>query len=254
VDSVGNVSSTYDAAIVLAGLPESPTDLAYTKVGSVVTLTWEYDSDLEGTIDGFVVCGNRGIETEWPDTTVPLDWDGRLGLATARVGITERRLELGSILSFPGLWRVCVFAYKDAAIDENYDYLEFRVYGGTIHTEPDPPRLVKAEPVAGGDVELTVLVVPSADNVTLNLYSDAGTGTIDYTSILGTQTITASDRSFVEYTVTFDAADLTEGIENKCAVRVLSSSGYEEMNTDYLTATPDATNPDNPTLTLTGEA
>ncbi|HGJ65804.1 TPA: hypothetical protein ENS27_10485, partial [bacterium] len=98
---------------------------------------------------------------------------------------------------------------------------------------PDPPTRLSAMPAPGGKVKLTWDLSKSLDIGKYNIYSDNGSGTIDYLSVYDSVDSTKNS---------WDSTALGEGIY-KFSVRAMDRSGNEEKNTISVSVEADAVPP-----------
>ena len=102
---------------------------------------------------------------------------------------------------------------------------------------PLPPTRLIAIPMPGGKVKLTWEKSPSIDVFRYNIYTDNGSGTIDYSKIF--DFVDANRNSW-------DSSSLGEGIY-KFSVRAIDRSGNEETNTVIVIVEADSVKPERPT-------
>ena len=102
---------------------------------------------------------------------------------------------------------------------------------------PSPPTRLTAIPSPGGKVKLTWEKSISTDVDKYNIYTDNGSGTVDYAKVF--DFVDASRNSW-------DSSSLGEGIY-RFSVRAIDRSGNEEANTVIVIAEADSVKPDRPT-------
>ncbi len=102
---------------------------------------------------------------------------------------------------------------------------------------PLPPTRLIAIPTPGGKVKLTWEKSPSPDVFRYNIYTDNGSGTVDYSRVF--DFVDASRNSW-------DSPSLGEGIY-KFSVRAIDRSGNEETNTVIVIVEADSVKPERPT-------
>ena len=110
---------------------------------------------------------------------------------------------------------------------------------------PLPPTKLAAIPAPGGKVSLTWELSKSSDVGKYNIYTDNGSGTIDYSTVY--DSVDASKNSW-------ESTALGEGTY-KFSVRAVDKSGNEETNTAFVEVKADSVKPDKPTnITATSVA
>ena len=116
--------------------------------------------------------------------------------------------------------------------------------GGTVEDPaPNAPTGLTADPGPGGVIDLSWDYdrdKQSTKPADFAIYSNGGSGAVDYTSPIATVSYTLS-RHF-----TYQAGPYSHGTSVTFAVRARSSGGVDDGNTDEVTATADAQAPDQP--------
>lgn len=102
---------------------------------------------------------------------------------------------------------------------------------------PEPPTRLSVLPEPGGKIKLTWELSKSLDVGKYNIYTDGGSGTIDYLNVYDSVDSTKNS---------WESTTLGEGVY-KFAVRAIDKSGNEEKNTAFVSVEADAVKPESPT-------
>ena len=117
----------------------------------------------------------------------------------------------------------------------------------------ESPDGLDAVQLPDGDIRVDLNLYGTATDekraVSVNIYHDNGTGTIDYATIVGS---TTSDLAGVWNSVSVTLTGLTPGTVYKIGARAVSSTGDLDANTESVSCMSDATAPDYP-ATVTSE-
>ena len=114
--------------------------------------------------------------------------------------------------------------------------------GADASAKPNQPAGLTATAIAGAKIRLTWSYESGGEGATctvFNLYTDGGTGNVDYSSTTDTETKTGGTRS----SYTWDSSALTDATAYKFAVRASTAAGIEDGNLIVVSATADSTAP-----------
>ncbi len=191
-------------------------------------------------VGGFRVYDNSGIG--------PIDYDTpEADLGSGATAWTS------DTLSYPATHRYGLRAYNEYGEEKNVDQAKTIILdsaGRDASSVPNRPANLRAEAIAGGKIRITWSYSTTGERATctkFNIYDDDGTGTVDYSVTVDTETKTAG----VETVYSWDTAVLTDGTTHKHVVRAATAT-VEEQNTNAVSATADTTLPTQPaSLTVT---
>jgi len=117
----------------------------------------------------------------------------------------------------------------------------FDANGDLVLPAPNAPYALKLNPQSGGGVQAEWAFNPQNQDVapsTFNIYTNAGSGAVDYTAPAATLSYSVA-RRYQNSVGTF-----AHGATVKVAVRAEGTNGVEETNTTEVTITADAQAPD----------
>ncbi|OIO07649.1 MAG: hypothetical protein AUJ52_09865 [Elusimicrobia bacterium CG1_02_63_36] len=117
-----------------------------------------------------------------------------------------------------------VRSLNGAGIPSPYDAVVSTFLAGKL---PDPPSAFSARSLSGGRVHLSWTISPSTTVVVYNLYTDSGTGTIDYTTLFAA--IPAPSTSYTTVPLPLSTTYLF-------GLRAKNEKGEEEKNTHVVAA------------------
>jgi len=200
----------------------------------------DYDDVVVGTtrvepLRGFRVYDNGGAG--------PTDYD------TAKATVSEYVLSwMSGALSYPATHRFGVRAYNEHGEEKNVDVVSEVTLGGSggeCAARPNRPTSLAAAPAAGGKVEITFSydsTGEAAGCTHFHVYSDAGSGEVNYGTAIGT--VTKDEGPLTHYE--FLTGTLTSGGSYRFAVRAATASDMEDDGIESATSTADADAPEQP--------
>jgi hypothetical protein len=119
--------------------------------------------------------------------------------------------------------------------------LELDALGHQVLPRPASVQALSATAGAGGRVTLAWLALPETGAVgpaAFRIYSDGGSGTVNFSSPLGSVAYVPGQRGYQ-----WSSSALTAGVTVQLAVRAEASAGGVDASPATVTATPDATGP-----------
>lgn len=168
---------------------------------------------------------------------------------TARATVSEYVLGWTSgALSYPGSYRFGVRAYNEYGEEKNVDVASEVTLSGSgseSPARPNRPTSLEAAPAAGGKVEIAFSydsTGEAAGCTHFHVYSDAGSGEVNYGTAIGT--VTKDDGALTHYE--FLTGTLTSGASYRLAVRAATVSDAEDDGIEWVAATADADAPEQP--------
>jgi hypothetical protein len=200
----------------------------------------EYDDVAVATariepVRGFRIYDNGGVG--------PTDYD------TAKATVSEYVLSwMSGALSYPASYRFGVRAYNEYGEEKNVDVVEEVTLvgsGSECPARPNRPTSLAAAPAAGGKVQLSFSydsTGEAAGCTHFHVYSDAGSGEVNYGTAIGT--VTKDDGPLTHYE--FLTGTLTSGVSYRFAVRAATASDAEDDGIESVAVTADADAPEQP--------
>jgi hypothetical protein len=119
--------------------------------------------------------------------------------------------------------------------------LELDVLGNVVLPRPAAVQVLSAVAEAGGGVTLSWLAMPETGAVApaaFRIYSDGGTGTVNFAAPLGSVAYVAGQRGYQ-----WTSAAMTAGVTVQLAVRAESAAGGVDASPATVTVVPDAIGP-----------
>lgn len=240
VDAAGNEdANTTVASIAIAGWPAAPTALtyAYDAEAKKVTLTFTSAAAVK-------VYSNGGA--------------GEVDYSTP-VASGQTNPWLSGVLTGPGTFRFAVRADDGTFEEKNLVYVEFELDAAEVEVNrPNSPFNLAAAPAAGGAFTITGEFDPRIPAVKgrrpaaathVHVYSDAGTGTMDWNTPVGSASFSAINASLFSFS--FTSAAFSHGLPVQFGARAATAADQEDANAATASAVADAQAPAAPTgLTL----
>jgi len=159
-------------------------------------------------------------------------------------------------LAYPGSWRFGVRAVNAYGEEKNFAVkkLSLDATGADVTAKPNHPTEFSVAPLAAGEFRLEWAYNTTGQGATpthFNIYHDAGTGTVDYATVIDTVTLTSGVETHYRYDTSGGA--FTDGETYRFAVRAATAAdAVEDGNILTVSATADATAPVQPaSLTAT---
>ena len=244
-------NTTLHATVAINGIPPEATNLAISGYDRKATITGTVPNIAD--LDSLIIVSNCGHTDEVPDRRFLHSAYATMGLLDPQTSSRLTGLTPGGSFSYTtgdltaGEWEFLVLTVDTAGnFSDGITLLEIEFSGSpAVYVLHSPaPTGLDAVQLAGGNVRLDFnLYGKSTDTdrtITANIYHDAGTGTVDYGTIIGTVTNTqAATWTKHSYTLT----GLVDGTSYKIGVRAVSSTGDEETNTTTVTCKSDASAP-----------
>jgi len=236
------VTRTDQTEVTISSTPEPPTSLAVSMVGVTLTLTWTASTSAD--IQDYRVYSSDG--------------ESKLLLSADSVVATVNHPTVTWQKDMTGLTGTYIFLVRardtDGNVEGNIDQaVTIHTVSGAEQAAPNNPQFVTADSAGGGKVTVGFTYIPHSGYVAkeARVYYDNGTGTVDYTSVVGTVAMnnpTDIDR------YSWTSAALVDETEYRFVVRIATDNdpgGIETTNVDEHTATPNSDAPDS--ITLSGE-
>ncbi len=241
VDAAGNqLTSASIATIVVLRFPDAPSDFLVTGyvVGTTTfSATWT-ESPTAG-VTSYEVYSNGGggaaVDYSTPVATF---------VAPASSGSW---IETGTA----GLWVHAIRAVKGALTETNVDVRHEYELGGVpldvLGLQPATPEGLSATAIAAGKVRIDLDYPAQAEAsiaTLINVYYDAGTGTVDFSAPLFT--IAVPTHKLGEgnvFALTAESAALVDGTTYKFAARAADAGGRESPTSNEATVIADASAP-----------
>ena len=242
-DDEGNEATSSTQSVTVDSVPEPPTGLAWSFVDATKTLTLTWTASTSADVATYPVRSSAG-EPELDVDGAPVQDDATT--TYSQVFTTET-----------GIYVFAVHA-KDTDGNEEQNITEAVIVpmaNGLTIALPDEPRIVIADPSAGGKVTVSWLYRPDEEYngpgaaFEARIYYDNATGTIDYTTPLATVAM-SNPTSTLRYSWT--SGVLTNDVEYLFDVRIATAAhpaGIETDNEVKHGATPSNVSPTTPTLT-----
>lgn len=234
LDDEGDLTNDTELAVTISSTPEPPTNLGWRWNAGAKTLTLSWTASTSADLDHYVIYHNDGsgavrFDDAADDTEATTSWD----------------------FDMTGLSGEYEFLIRAVDADGNEEQgleamVAFSVNDGIAVGIPGRPRHIQVPPVAGGKVEVSFTYYPAEEGGGVqgiahqaNIYYDAGTGTMDWVTPLGSETMnnpTTPER------FTFTSGALADDTY-LFGVRVATATGQETTNADTYEVT---TNDDTP--------
>jgi hypothetical protein len=172
---------------------------------------------------------------------------GPVNYATARAVLVDWATGWTSDpLTVPATWRFGVRAVNEFGEERNVNVTkEFSLLdsGAESPARPNRPAGLAATPAAGGCVEVAFSVDDTDESAActhFHVYSDAGTGAVDYATPVGS---VAKDDSGPLTHYAFLTGALADGVPHRFAVRAATATDIEDDGIESVACTPDAAPP-----------
>lgn len=226
-DEAGNTDST-EISVTISSAPEPPSGLSYSISGGTLELSWS--ASPSGDVDHYNVY--RALD----GYLMPLDgphatpasspWSEDISSVSGRLTYLVRAVDADG--------------NEEANIGQ---MVALDVDAGAEVGRPNSPNILRAVPVAGGDIEVDAGYSREGEDgeaAELRLYTNGGAGgAVDYGTVVDTASLDNSEGQ----RVTLTASGLTDGDTYRVSVRAATSGGVEDTNTETAEATADATAP-----------
>ena len=244
-DEEDDFAESAQRSVTISSAPEPPSGLGYEWDAETQTLTLSWTASGSEDLDHYVIRGNGGsgavaLSGDPLDTTADTTWQQVFTDESGRYQFLVRAVDSGGI--------------EEANVEQ---MVAIPFEDGYPVAYPCPPRIVSAEAVADGKIELTWLYDPAYEESgpgaghEARIYWDDASGTVDY-SAPKAEVYMAGPEDAAWWSWTSDA--LTDGETYTFVVRVATADwpgGIETENTDEHSATVDDDVPDAPELTAT---
>lgn len=252
VDAAGNVlTSSVVETVVIDRPPDAVTDLVMTVFVDPASFTLEWTPSASSDVTEYRVYDNGGSGAIDYTTVIAT-------IAAPAAGGTYVRAPAASV----GSWLIAVRAYDGTYEEANVNVLygfDIVDIAGTLTAlplQPTVPSNVTAVAVAGGSIKFTMDYYAGAEDAfgdDFLIYSDGGTGTIDFSTSVGTISIPAHDfQQPVPLSATVTIGPLIDGTTYLFAVKSKNTTtGRESDASATVTARADATPPSD-LFSLTG--
>lgn len=240
-DAAGNkLTSSITTSIALSRAPDPPAALVVTDfdVGTeTFTATWTESTSADVTEYRIYSNGGSGaVDYSSPVATV------------AAPASSASWAEVGAAA---GDWIHAIRAYDGTFEEDNVHVRYEHELGGSplaeLGLQPATPANPLAVAIAGGKVSLLCSYPAAAEDAVgtvINWYGDAGTGTIDYGTIIATGTIPSHDlQAPLIAQVAAETGVLTDGTTYLFACKAADAGGRESDASSTVTATADSTAP-----------
>lgn len=242
----GGTKDSDVASVTVSSAPEPPAGISYTFDDDTGTLTVTAEASPSADVASYVFRSSDGSKELDLDST-PVQDSG--SLTYTKVFTTETG------------WYIINCRAKDSDGIEEANIartVAVLVSGGSEVGIPAAPRIVRAEPVSGGKVEIKWFYDPADEDPAsggaayeARIYWNNGSGDVSFASPHATVSM-GNPTTAAWHTWTSGA--LSDGTEYAFVVRIgtaTSPNGEETTNTDEHAATPDSTEPGKPVLSAT---
>jgi len=183
--------------------------------------------------------------------------EGLIGYDTPQATLSEyAETWTSGALDYPKTWRFGLRTYNEYGEEKNVnvtDTLALAASGEESPARPNRPAGLGATAVSDAKVEITWSYDASGEPAAcshFHVYHDAGTGEVDYTTVIDSVDLDTGGGILTHYLFETDALD--DGTTYRFAVRAATSDDVEDTGAEWVEAAADASAPTQP-ASLSGE-